>query len=68
MNKDGTAERRDTRWEKVFRGHKKKDKPIFEGMKAYYNFTKKHDALKDKSPSESAMILVDEKNRWKAII
>jgi transposase-like protein len=54
--------------EKVFRGLKKKDTPIFEGMKAYYNFTKKHGALKGKTPAESAMIKVDGLNRWKTII
>jgi transposase-like protein len=54
--------------EKVFRGLKKKDTPILEGMKAYYNFTKKHGALKDKTPAETAMILVDGKNKWKTII
>ena len=54
--------------EKVFRGLKKIDTPIIEGMKAYYNFTKKHGALKGKTPSEEAMIKVDGKNRWKTII
>jgi transposase-like protein len=54
--------------EKVFRGLKKDDTPIFEGMKAYYNFTKKHGALKGKTPSESALIEVDGKNKWKTII
>ncbi len=54
--------------EKVFRGLKKKDTPIFDGMKAYYNFTKKHSALKGKTPAEQAMIKVDGLNRWKTII
>ncbi|KAF6246382.1 transposase [Nitrosopumilus sp. b3] len=54
--------------EKVFRGLKKKDTPIIDGMKAYYNFTKKHGALKGKTPSEEALIKVDGKNRWKTII
>jgi hypothetical protein len=54
--------------EKVFRGLKKKDTPILEGMKAYYNFTKKHGALKGKTPSEEALIKVGGKNRWKTII
>ena len=54
--------------EKVFRGLKKMDTPILDGMKVYYNFTKKHGALKDKTPSESALIKVDGKNRWKTII
>lgn len=54
--------------EKVFRGLKKMDTPILEGLKAYYNFTKKHGALKGKTPSESALIEVDGKNKWKTII
>ena len=54
--------------EKVFRGLKKIDTPIIDGMKAYYNFTKKHGALKGKTPSEEALIKVDGKNRWKTII
>lgn len=54
--------------EKVFRGLKKKDTPILEGMKAYYNYTKKHGALKGKTPAESALIEVDGKNKWKTII
>jgi hypothetical protein len=54
--------------EKVFRGLKKMDTPILEGLKAYYNYTKKHGALKDKTPAEIAMILVDGKNKWKTII
>ena len=54
--------------EKVFRGLKKIDTPIIDGMKAYYNFTKKHGALNSKTPSEEALIKVDGKNRWKTII
>lgn len=54
--------------EKVFRGLKKMDTPILEGMKAYYNFTKKHGSLNGKTPAESAMIKVDGKNKWKTII
>ncbi len=54
--------------EKVFRGLKKMDTPIIEGMKAYYNFTKKHPALNGKTPAEAAMITVEGKNKWKTII
>ncbi len=54
--------------EKVFRGLKKMNTPIIDGMKAYYNFTKKHGALKGRTPSEEALIKVDGKNRWKTII
>lgn len=44
--------------EKVFRGLKKMDTPILDGMKVYYNFTKKHGALKGKTPSESSTIII----------
>ena len=54
--------------EKVFRGLKKMDTPILEGMKAYYNFTKKHGSLEGKTPAEAAKITVDGKNKWKTII
>ena len=36
--------------EKVFRGLKKFDTPLIDGMKAYYSFTKKHGSLKGKTP------------------
>jgi len=48
--------------EKVFRGLKKMDTPVIDGMRVYYNFTKKHGALKGKTPE------IDGKNKWKTII
>ena len=54
--------------EKVFRGLKKIDTPIIDGMKTYYNFTKKHGSLKGKTPAEQAMIKVDGKNKWITLI
>ncbi len=54
--------------EKVFRGLKKTDTAILDGMRAYYNFTKKHGVLNGQTPAESAMISVDGTNRWKTII
>jgi transposase-like protein len=54
--------------EKVFRGLKKMDTPIIEGMRVYYNFTKKHGSLNGQTPAESALIKVDGKNKWKTII
>ena len=38
--------------EKVFRDLKKIDTTIIDGMKTYYNFTKKHGSLKGKTPAE----------------
>ena len=54
--------------EKVFRGLKKIDTPIIDGMKTYYNFTKKHGSLKGKTPAEEALIEVDGRNKWMTLI
>ena len=54
--------------EKVFRGLKKMDTSILDGMRVYYNFTKKHGALDGQTPAESALISVDDTNKWKTII
>ena len=54
--------------EKVFRGLKRLDTPLIDGMKTYYNFTKKHGSLKDKTPAEQVMIEVDGKNKWITLI
>ena len=54
--------------EKVFRGLKKFDTPLIDGMKAYYNYTKKHGSLKGRTPAEEALIEVDGKNKWITLI
>ena len=54
--------------EKVLRGLKKKNSPIIDGMKAYYNFTKKHGGIGCRRPSEEAKIIVEGRNKWKTII
>ncbi len=54
--------------EKTFRGLKRIDTPIIEGMKVYYNFTKKHGALNGRTPAQEALIEIDGKNKWKTII
>ena len=54
--------------EKVFRGLKKMDTPIIDGMRVYYNFTKKHSGIGGKTPAEASMIEVDGANKWKIII
>ncbi len=54
--------------EKVFRGLKKMDTSVLDGMRVYYNYTKKHGALKGQTPAESAKIIVDGKSKWKTII
>ena len=54
--------------EKIFRGLKKFDTPRIDGLKTYYNFTKKHLALQGRTPAQASVIKVDGKNRWKTII
>ena len=55
--------------EKVFRGLKKKDTPLIQGLKLWYNFSKEHGGLGgDVTPSEAALIKVDGDNTWKTII
>ena len=54
--------------EKVFRGLKKMDTPIIDGMRVYHNFIKKHIALNGMTPAESASIQIDGRNKWKTII
>ena len=54
--------------EKVFRGLKKMDTAILDGMRVYYNYTKKHSGIKGLTPAEASLIQVDGKNKWKTII
>ena len=54
--------------EKVFRGLKKTDTAILDGMRVYYNYTKKHGALDGQTPAESALINVGGTNKWRTII
>ena len=54
--------------EKVFRGLKKMNTPVIDGLRVYYNFTKKHEALQGRTPAEASLIEIDGKNKWKTII
>ena len=49
--------------EKVFRGLKKFDTSIIDGMKTYYNFTKLHGSLNGLAPAETSLIEVDGRNK-----
>lgn len=53
--------------EKIFRGLKKKDTPILEGMKVYHNVTKIYNALKGKILLEETLIKVDGKTDGKLL-
>ena len=54
--------------EQAFRGLKKQDSSIIDGYYIYYNFIRKHLALNGLTPSESAEIIIDGKNKWKILI
>lgn len=54
--------------EKVFRGLKKMDTAVLDGMRVYYNFAKRHSALGGRTPAEASKIEVDGPNKWRTII
>ena len=54
--------------EKVFRGLKKMDTPIIEGMRTYYNHTRKHIGLGGITPGEASGILIDGRDKWLPLI
>ena len=54
--------------EKVFRGLKRFDTPIIPGMKAYYNFAKKHSGINGMTPAEASLIEIDGRNKWFTLI
>jgi putative transposase len=54
--------------EKVMRGIKRKDTPIFKGMQIYHNFIRPHEGLDGDTPADRAGIRVLGDNRWITII
>lgn len=54
--------------EKVMRGIKKMDSPIFKGLQQYHNFFRDHDALDGKTPAEMANIRIEGRNKWVTVI
>ena len=54
--------------EKVFRGLKKMNTAVLDGMRVYYNFTKKHGSLNGMTPAQASLIEVDGTNKWRTII
>ena len=53
--------------EKVMRGLKK-DFPILKGYQPYHNCVRPHEALKVKTPSEVAGIIVEGNDKWMTLI
>ena len=54
--------------EKVFRGLKKFDTAIIPGMRAYYNYAKKHGGIGGMTPAEAALVKADGRNKWMTLI
>ena len=54
--------------EKVMRGVKKMDSPIFDGYQLYHNYVRSHMALDDRTPAEACGINVQGNNKWLTLI
>lgn len=54
--------------EKVMRGIKKMDSPIFKGYQIFHNYIREHEGLKGKTPAEAANIRIEGMNKWLTII
>lgn len=54
--------------EKVVRGIKKSDTPIFRGYQLYHNYLRPHEGLEGKTPAQACGIEIEGENKWLAII
>ena len=54
--------------EKVMRGVKRTDSPIFAGLQIYHNFVRPHEALNGQTPAERAGIKVEGSDKWLTLI
>ena len=55
--------------EKVVRGVKSVDSPIFKGMQIFHNYIRPHMAHEnEKTPAEMAGIIVNGENKWMTLI
>ena len=54
--------------EKIIRGVKKKESPIFDGYQIYHNYFRPHMALDGKTPSEACGIEINGDNKWITVI
>lgn len=54
--------------EKIVRGVKKKDSPIFDGYQLYHNYFRPHMSLDGKTPAEVCGIEINGDNKWITVI
>jgi len=54
--------------EKIMRGVKKEDSPIFDGSQIYHNYVRPHMSLDGKTPAEACGIEIKGKDKWKTLI
>ena len=54
--------------EKIVRGVKKKDSPIFDGYQIYHNYFRPHMGLNGKTPAEACGIEIKGDNKWITVI
>ncbi len=54
--------------EKVFRGLKKDDSPVFKGYQIYHNYVRPHMSLDNQTPADRAGIKIEGDNKWITII
>jgi hypothetical protein len=54
--------------EKIMRGIKRMDSPIFKGYQLYHNYFRSHEGLNGKTPSEAANIKIEGRNKWITVI
>lgn len=54
--------------EKVFRGLKKEDSPVFSGIKLYHNYVRPHMGLDGQTPADKAGIIIKGDDKWRTLI
>jgi transposase-like protein len=54
--------------EKVFRGLKKTDSPVFKGYQLFHNYLRPHEGLDGKTPADMAGIRIEGENKWITLI
>ena len=54
--------------ERVMRGVKKADSPIFKGYQIYHNYVRPHEALGGRTPADACGIAIGGENKWLTLI